>query len=356
MTVRVVPEGGTVLRLRWLRNGIIDMFSEVISVTRHLECYRPEQRVPDGGPFQLRVLFGTSTSAWGLAVRRDSPLKTIHDIGPDTRVAMFPPPSDMTFGVLNWLGLNDGPVLEDPKQGKWNVKLVPYSNAVAWFRSVSEGRADVVFGSPNAPPLIEQAAGQHGLRFLELPYDEEPEGAQKFLDCFPVGSFGPAPEVGVKEIWGVKTLITYGSLFARADMDEELAYNITKWFVDNHDRYKEKHPMLLQYNLDTFRKVLDMTPCPVHPGTIRYLKEKGLWTAKDDTLQEYNIRLLEAYIKAWDVAQDRAAKQEIKVAADSAEFAALWTAVKKEMGIPGYRTLTEEQVKERLALMDKLGL
>ena len=213
MTVRVVPEGGTVLRFRWLRNGIIDMYTDSMGTTRHLTCYRAEQRVPDGGPFRPRMVFSAAIQAWGLAVRKDSPLKTVYDIGPDTKVAFFPPPSDMTFGMLYWMGLNDGPVLEDPKQGKWKVKIVPFSSPGGFFRSVLDGKADVVFMTATNPSAIEQAASPMGIRFLEIPYETEPEGVQKFLDVYAVAGFGPAPEEGVKEIWGVNTLLTYGSFY-----------------------------------------------------------------------------------------------------------------------------------------------
>jgi len=357
MTVRVVPEGGTVLRFRWLRNGIIDMFTDSFSIAKHLECYRPEQRVPDGGPFRARMVFGGSISAWGFAVRGDDEkLKTIYDIDEKTKVAMFPPPSDMTFGLLYWLGLNDGPVLEDPKQGEWKPTIVPFSEAPAWWRSVAEGKCDIVTGTATAPPLIEQAAGRHGLRFLELPYDEDPEGAKKFQNLFTVMMWGKAPEVGVKEMWGIRTLLLGSTLYARDDMPDDLAYNIIKWFDENYDSFKDKAPTLDQYTLKTTRQIIDVTPNPVHPGTIRYLKEKGMWTAKDDLLQEYNIRLQEGYIKLWNIARDQASKQNIKVAADSQEFTDLWYNLKIEKKIPRYRTLqSEEEIKEKLAFLDQIG-
>jgi len=94
---------------------------------------------------------------------------------------------------------------------------------------------------------------------------------------------------------------------------------------------------------------------PVHPGTIRYLKEIGKWTAADDARHEYNLRLNQAYIDAWDKARDQASIRKIKVAADSAEFADLWRSVKRGMGVPGYRTMTDEQIKEGLTLLDRLG-
>ncbi|MFC1972296.1 TAXI family TRAP transporter solute-binding subunit [Chloroflexota bacterium] len=356
MTVRVVPEGGTVLRFRWLRNGIIDLFVDGIAISRHIECYRPEQRVTDGGPFPMRMIMIGSLQAWGFVVRADGPIQTIHDINPQTKVAFFPPPSDMTFGLLNWLGLNKGPVQEDAKTGEWNVELVPYSGAAAWFKSVNEGKADIVCATAIAPPIIEQAAGPHGVRVLELPYDEDPDGAEKLIDLFPVLMFGRAPEVGVKEMWGTKTIILPQVIFSRADLPDDVAYNMVKWFDENYGRIKDKAPTLDQYSMDNLRKVLDMTTVPVHDGVIRYLKEKGMWTAADDARQEYNLRLLQAYTDAWEDALDQAMGQQIQVSPESEEFAALWSNLKKERQIPRYRAMIgDEKINEGLAQLDSLG-
>ena len=87
VNARVVPEDGTVLRFRWLKNGTIDLFVESSGVARHMEAYRPEQALPDGGPFQFRIIGPASISAWGIVVRGDSPIKTIYDIKPTTKVA-----------------------------------------------------------------------------------------------------------------------------------------------------------------------------------------------------------------------------------------------------------------------------
>ena len=94
---------------------------------------------------------------------------------------------------------------------------------------------------------------------------------------------------------------------------------------------------------------------PWHSGSIKYLKEKGVWAADDDARQEYNLRLLQPYIDAWDKALDRAARQGVKVSPESVEFAELWSSVKEEMSVPGYRTMDSEQIKEGLTRLDQLG-
>ncbi len=353
MSVRVVPEGGTVLRYRWLRNGIIDLFQDSQSITAHQECYRAEQRVPDGGPFQSRMIFGPFIGAFGYAVRADSPIKTIYDIGPETRVAMFPPPSDILFGMLNWAGLSKGPMLENPREGEWNVKIVPYSTSAS--KAILDGRADLTMSQPTNPGMIEQAASPMGIRWLDLPYDTEPDGVERFRDAFPCAVFGPAPNEGVKEAWGVKTILLPRAIFSRADMDDEVAYHLTKWFDENYDKFKDKSPELPQMNMETFRKTLDVAVLPVHPGTIRYLKEIGKWTAADDARHEYNLRLMQAYIDAWNKALDQASIRKIKVAADSAEFAELWLSVKRGMGLPRTRVMPDEKMEEGLRFLTRLG-
>ncbi len=345
MTVRVMPGAGTALLFRWLREGTIDLLAASMPTMRNMECYRPEQRVPDGGPFPARVIMATSISASGFMVRADGPIKTIYDIGPETRVTL----SAETLALLDWLGLKDA------KTGEWKVKLIPFGGAAASVRAVPQGKADLAFASPTSPVTLDAASGRHGIRFLELPVDEDPEGAERFKERFPLTVLGPAPHTGVKEIWGVTTMLGYQMLLARAGLPTELAYQLVKWFDENCDLYQHKAPSLDEINLETFRRLLDYSACPIHDGSIKYLKEKGVWTADDDARQEYNLRLLQPYIDAWDKALDRAAKQGIKVSPESVEFAELWSSVKKELGMPGYRTMDSEQIKEGLAQLDQLG-
>jgi len=60
----------------------------------------------------------------------------------------------------------------------------------------------------------------------------------------------------------------------RADMDEQLAYNITKGITDNLDKYKAAHRLLAK--AVTLESWSEKGLAPFHPGAARYFREKGL--------------------------------------------------------------------------------
>ena len=83
----------------------------------------------------------------------------------------------------------------------------------------------------------------------------------------PKGTFQKDQKADVYSISAVTTLI------CRADLEDELVYRITKAVVENQKRYT-------QYVPDDIKlmhiKPLHANMLPVHPGAMRYFKEKGM--------------------------------------------------------------------------------
>ncbi len=63
-------------------------------------------------------------------------------------------------------------------------------------------------------------------------------------------------------------------VFVRDDMDEKLAYNITKAVFDNIDDYRNAHRLLKK--VVTAEYLAEPGIVPYHPGAAKYLREKGL--------------------------------------------------------------------------------
>lgn len=68
--------------------------------------------------------------------------------------------------------------------------------------------------------------------------------------------------------FGVKAV-----LVAEKDMSEEVVYQLVKAVFDNLDNFKTLHPVFA--TLDAQHMVTDTAIIPMHPGAIRYFKEKG---------------------------------------------------------------------------------
>ncbi|NLV65460.1 MAG: TRAP transporter substrate-binding protein, partial [Synergistaceae bacterium] len=58
----------------------------------------------------------------------------------------------------------------------------------------------------------------------------------------------------------------------RADMDEELAYNLLKTFIEKRDEFMDVTPQAANFIPDLASKGI----IPFHPGAIKYFKEKGI--------------------------------------------------------------------------------
>jgi len=70
----------------------------------------------------------------------------------------------------------------------------------------------------------------------------------------------------------VATISTPNVLIVHADMDDELAYNITKAMYDNVADLIAIHPAANDTTIDFS---IASTPIPFHPGALRYLEEVG---------------------------------------------------------------------------------
>jgi hypothetical protein len=76
-----------------------------------------------------------------------------------------------------------------------------------------------------------------------------------------------------------------------------------------------------------------VTSFPIHKGTVRYLKEKGYWTAKDDNWNEAAIKFVDEYIKAFDEAkwEALAKKGGVKISLKSKKWAEIWAKHSKDL-------------------------
>jgi TRAP transporter TAXI family solute receptor len=69
--------------------------------------------------------------------------------------------------------------------------------------------------------------------------------------------------------FGVKAVVV-----ASAALDEDVVYKIVKAVFDNLDNFKTLHPVFA--TLDAKAMAKDADVAPIHPGALRYFKEKGL--------------------------------------------------------------------------------
>lgn len=82
----------------------------------------------------------------------------------------------------------------------------------------------------------------------------------------------------------VENAICYqNAMFTHKNTDPDLVYEITKAIYDHNDIYRDSHPAAQYWSLEHSPVSLTI---PHHPGSIRYFKEKGLWTSEAEAYQK----------------------------------------------------------------------
>ena len=148
-----------------------------------------------------------------------------------------------------------------------NAKFLSFSEASSGLK---DGQVDVAFlttGVPNA--AIQDLSATRDI-FI-IPVDGEYAATlQSEYDFFteyiiPAGSYKGQEE-------DILTLTVKSMLAVSANLDEELAYNLTKQIYENHDRVVVAHNVGQFITVETAAEGMSI---PFHPGAERYLKEVG---------------------------------------------------------------------------------
>ena len=64
------------------------------------------------------------------------------------------------------------------------------------------------------------------------------------------------------------------SVVTSAKVSDEMVYNVVRAVFENLDDFKKQHPAFA--NLDPKKMIKDGLSAPLHPGAVKYYKEKGL--------------------------------------------------------------------------------
>jgi uncharacterized protein len=128
----------------------------------------------------------------------------------------------------------------------------------------------VIFGISYNHPRIREMA--NGIDLVMLPMDDAT--AKKVADDLG-GQTCAFKASEYKFLASDSASICVGmSVVARAGMDEQEAYNITKGVVEQVEKFRSAHPLLKK--AVTEHTLAEAGQAPFHPGAAKFLREKGL--------------------------------------------------------------------------------
>jgi hypothetical protein len=328
MQIRIVPESNPSTKIKWVANGDFFCAPESDGYMRNVLEAIKGNAMRDGGPFQVRLIWSYTTGGAGYMVRGDSDIQTIYDIKPGHKFVFFEfVPGFQIFvdALCAWIGI-------DPD----DLIMAPCGNYATGIRFISMGQADISFAYPMSPDVFEAASAPNGIRWLELLAVEDPEGAKRFQELISTATFGKMAS-GAGDAIGKYGLINSSYTMTRVESDPDMVYHFAKWMDENFELYKDNHPWNKNMNIDGLMHIINTSFTPVHDGLIKYLQEKGLWTAAHDARQKQNVELLTRYVEAYQVAIDMADDKAISVDPENEEWIELWEGYKQELNLPKFK-------------------
>jgi uncharacterized protein len=314
--VRILPSGTSIGRVQPLKTGAASyglLADELFFAVEGLY----EFANINWGPQDLRVALAHPAPV-GMVATAKSGIKTLKDLK-GKRVAWIPGGSTNNVKNEAYLAFA-GYTWKDVQR----VEMPSYNAAM---KGLIEGKVDAMNVGITAPTLYELENSNMGISWPEFPPSDN-EGWKRMNAIAPWLAPGKcAIGPGIKKDQP-KDLISYAypQLTTYAKQDAEEVYSLVKAFDETFDMYKDADPELPEWAISKAGR----TPAgaPFHEGAIRYLREKGIWTAESD---QWNKKFLERAKKlqeAWKLTVQEASSKKIP----EKDFPEFW--LNKRKGIP----------------------
>jgi uncharacterized protein len=279
----IQPYTGTSTFLPLLDNGEID-FGVINAVEMNL-AYQGAARFKVSGPNPLphtpntRWIMRGSPLQVSLVVKKDSTIKTVHDVRGKRVTGEYPANIAIWFHIFTGLasaGLT------------WNdVKVVPVPAVNEGVDAVVQGRADVSNHAIGAAK-IKEADASVGIRFVSL--DCSPQGEERVKNAVPgyyVTTIKSGSSTGVV---GDTCVLTYDIyLVGHKALRGEVVQAALKSIWDNVDKLPPLHSNFKEWTRERAASA-DVT-IPYHPAAVQFYKEKGIWSANMDEAQKKLLAL-----------------------------------------------------------------
>jgi TRAP transporter TAXI family solute receptor len=279
----VQPYSGTSTFLPLLNTGEVD-FGINNAVDMALSYQGPE-RLKIGGrnPFlhtpNVRLVMRGSVLLVALLVRKDSPMKSVHDIRGKRLTGEYPAQLSNWYNLFGFLS---------GAEMKWeDVKIVPVPGVNEGVDALVQGRADVSMSAVNSAK-VREADAAIGVRHISL--DCSPEGEKRLRKAVP--GYYPywlkrGQATGIVEDTCVNAYDIY--LTGHRAAPDRLVSTILKGVWDNVDKLPPLNPNFKDW---TRRRAVDPdVTIPYHTAAVQFYKERGVWSATMDEVQRKLLSL-----------------------------------------------------------------
>lgn len=279
----VQPYSGTSTFLPLLNNGELD-FGIVNGVDMGM-AYQGPQRLKIGGKNDFphspntRLVMRGAPLLIGLLVKKDSPLKSVHDVKGKRVTGEYPAHQAVWFNMFGQLA-NGGLTWKD-------VKVVPVPAVNDGIDALVQGRAEVTTGALNMAK-IREADASVGVRHLSL--DCSPEGDRRVRQAVPGYYTRIVKAGGAVAVVEDTCAVAYDIYFAtHKAASDQLVTAILKSIWDNTEKLPPMHPGFKEWTRE--RAASSEVTLPYHPAAIKFYQEAGVWRKEMDQVQQKLLAL-----------------------------------------------------------------
>jgi len=154
---------------------------------------------------------------------------------------------------------------------KEDFKIATELTSTEQSKALCDGKIDAygyTVGVPNAGVSV--ATDGCGAKIISLSTDVE----KKLVGENPYYAFATIPKGTYKTTDSdVTTFGVMATFVTSADVPEDVVYEVTRAVFENLDDFRSLHPAFA--NLDPAKMISNALSAPLHPGAVKYYKEKG---------------------------------------------------------------------------------
>lgn len=257
----VESTGGSVFNVNTIRAGELD-FGVAQSDVQY-NAYKGLKQFEKDGPYtELRSVFSLHPEPFTILARKEAGIKSVEDLkgkrfnvgnpGSGTRAA-----AEELIAALGWK-MSDFGLASELKADEHGAALCD-NKIDAFFYGVGHPSANIQDPTTTCGAKLVPVTGPAIDKLVATaPYYAKvdiPGGLY-------AGNANPTPTYGV-----LATLVT------SSKVPDNVVYELTKVVFENFDDFKKLHPALA--HLDPKKMIKDGLSAPLHPGAVKFYKEKG---------------------------------------------------------------------------------
>ena len=254
--------GGSVANINGIRNGDINMGVAQSDWQYHAYNGTAPDKFPDGKFEDLRAVFSVHPEPFTVVARADSGIETFEDLK-GKRVNLGNPGSGAraTFEV----------VMEKMGWTTDDFALAAELKSAEQAAALCDDKIDaIVFTVGHPSGTIKEATTSCESKLINVNNDTIKKLAAD-NDFYAMASIKGGTYAGSDD--DIETFGVGATFVTSTETSDEVVYEMTKAVFENFRRFKKMHPAFA--NLEEKNMIKNNLSAPLHPGAIKYYKEKG---------------------------------------------------------------------------------